>query len=961
MSQSFNIIPGNASHSKAASQLIYESSHALFDFMFSDQVVAETVIGKLYQKKYGHFSYQFSSLAVNNDHVVGMVLGYDLRQLSKQDLLGSVSLFLNSPVSCWAHLMTSVRHCVDNYVPKPSKGAYYINNIAVAKSHQRSGLGQALLSDTLRRAKDQGYASVELDVSINNENAIKFYEKNNFVAVSQSGNAESIQRYGLPSLVRMIHQFDNVQGVASLKNTKANPLLVTDVTGLYPVKVDAVFVPSEIDQLQRFVQSTTAPISIGGGRFSMGGQVAEEGSLHVDLRGLNKIVHFDSEQQIIRVQGGIRWRDIQTYIDGYGLAIKIMQTYSDFTVGGSISVNCHGRYIGLGPLSLSIRSLQVMLHNGELVETSANIQSDLFYSVVGGYGAVGIITEAEFDLVENTRVERVREKLSIQDYLKYFKANVRDDKDAVFHNADLYPPFYQKASVVTWSNTDKPVTTKERLNPGRRLYLAENYFMWAITETPFGKWRREYIIDPLIYLKKKVHWRNYEAGYNVNELEPLLRDERTYVLQEYFVPINEFLPFTEKMTEILCRHGVNVVNISVRHAHADPGPTLSWAREEVFAFVLYYKQRTRFNAKQRVAVWTRELIDAAIDHQGSYYLPYQPHGTSTQFNRAYPNAKQLFIAKKKFDPKYRFRNCLWDRYFDDGTLSNAAIDDKKAIASSEFLSVYKNTEMRDEFYRFLQNVYRLYPEDRFHALIMQICEKYEDDVQIYQALQEKLPSIKPALSDLFYALPSLKKQKHIIAEQTAKLLSNKSINGYLEIGSTGRYVRSLRKSLDLSGPVYLSNETTPDYTPAEIAERGQLTFVGEFFHLNDYAPISENVIKDQSVDLVTCYIGLHHCPPALLDAYVKSIHRILRKGGVFILRDHDARTEEMKTFVSLVHTVFNAGLGVDWEDNQNEKRFFNSVNHWVDCLVERGFLDTGARALQDHDPSLNTLMGFTKL
>ena len=29
------------------------------------------------------------------------------------------------------------------------------------------------------------------------------------------------------------------------------------------------------------------------------------------------------------------------------LAVKVMQTYADFTIGGSISVNCNGRYIGL--------------------------------------------------------------------------------------------------------------------------------------------------------------------------------------------------------------------------------------------------------------------------------------------------------------------------------------------------------------------------------------------------------------------------------------------------------------------------------------------------------------------------------------------------------------------------------------------------------------------------------------
>ena len=61
----------------------------------------------------------------------------------------------------------------------------------------------------------------------------------------------------------------------------------------------------------------------------------------------------------IRVQAGIRWCDIQRFIDPHDLAIRIMQTYANFTVGGSLSVNSHGRYMGQGPLILSVRAISL--------------------------------------------------------------------------------------------------------------------------------------------------------------------------------------------------------------------------------------------------------------------------------------------------------------------------------------------------------------------------------------------------------------------------------------------------------------------------------------------------------------------------------------------------------------------------------------------------------------------------
>jgi hypothetical protein len=194
-------------------------------------------------------------------------------------------------------------------------------------------------------------------------------------------------------------------------------------------------------------------------------------------------------------------------------------------------------------------------------------------------------------------------------------------------------------------------------------YPIERYFIGAFSKSNFGKWRRQYIIDPIVFASKKIHWRNYEAGYDVLELEPRSRAESTYVLQEYFVPVQQFDVFAAQMAEIFTRHQVNVINVSVRHAKADSGSLLAWAREEVFAFVVWYKQGTGAADRSKVGVWTRELIEAALLVGGAYYLPYQPHATATQFHRAYPQAYILFDKKKKLDPDNKFRNVLWDTYY----------------------------------------------------------------------------------------------------------------------------------------------------------------------------------------------------------------------------------------------------------------------------------------------------------
>lgn len=467
-------------------------------------------------------------------------------------------------------------------------------------------------------------------------------------------------RYGMPPDAAPDY-FKNPDA-SPIPHLKTDERIVDDVTQLNPIIVDSVKVPTTVQELQEIIGTADRPVSIGGGRFSMGGQTASPHSIHIDMRRLNSVLEFSATGKTIKVQAGIRWCDIQQLADKHNLSVKIMQTYANFTVGGALSVNCHGRYMGLGSVILSVRSLDVVMADGRLVHTSPTVQPELFYACVGCYNAVAVIAQVELELADNVAVKRTHKKMPRSEYRNYFRQVSKDTK-VVFHNGDIYPPLYKNVRAVSWTETTEKPTVKTRLMPLAAAYPMERYFIDAFAKNAFGKWRREHIIDRILYAFKKIHWRNYEAGYDVMELEPKSRKQSTYVLQEYFIPVDKFDAFAVLMSEIFIRHNVNVINVSIRHARQDSGSLLAWAREEVFAFVVWYKQGTTEADKGKVGVWTRELIDAAIAMNGAYYLPYQPHATSEQFHKAYPHAQQLFDLKKQLDPDFKFRNVIWDTYY----------------------------------------------------------------------------------------------------------------------------------------------------------------------------------------------------------------------------------------------------------------------------------------------------------
>ena len=441
------------------------------------------------------------------------------------------------------------------------------------------------------------------------------------------------------------------------------PTTIYDVTQLNPITVSEVLVPTTTRDIVDAVSRHSGPISIGGSRHSMGGQTATPGGLQIDMRHFDRILAFDSVRRTITVQTGIRWRQIQERIDSANLSVKIMQSFANFTVGGSLSVNAHGRYVGFGPLVSSVRSIKIVLADGDVVEASRDVRPEVFDGAIGGYGALGVITEATLDLVENVRVKRHQVTMPIREYRKYFLSHVRDSDAVIFHNADIYPDDYKTVRAESYIRTSDPVTVAERLVPLGQSYAFNRAAIWILSDWPFGQELRRVLVDPWRFRGPQVAWRNYIASPDAKELEPASRRDATYVLEEYFVPNERFDEFVPAMRAIFRRHRVNVLNVSIRHARPDKETLLSWAPREVFAFVVYYKQKTDAASQREVGTWTRELVDAALRVGGSYYLPYQLHATRSQFLRAYPRAPEFFGLKKRLDPANKFRNMLWDKYY----------------------------------------------------------------------------------------------------------------------------------------------------------------------------------------------------------------------------------------------------------------------------------------------------------
>ncbi len=339
-----------------------------------------------------------------------------------------------------------------------------------------------------------------------------------------------------------------------------------------------------------------------------------------------------------------------------------MQSYNDFSVGGSLSVNVHARDRNYGSLISTVESFRLMLHDGSLVAVDRD--SELFSAVIGGYGLLGIIVDATFTLTDNVKLERSIKAVSADEYPYLFRTLQRDSS-VVFQNADLFPPNFDKAHSITWRKTRARLTTTDRLQSSEVTVSPNKAFEKVLQRVPALRKVRT-TVESVKSFKSSVVWRNYEMSYSVNQLAIQSHYPTTMTLQEYFVPVERYHEALNALRKVFKNYSVNVLNLSVRYVPKDTESVLSYAPEDSYAFVLYICISNSNQGKKDLSRWTQVLIDKILGLGGTYYLPYVMCATKKQFKHAYPRYEELVELKSKYDPDAKFRNMLWKSYFERG-------------------------------------------------------------------------------------------------------------------------------------------------------------------------------------------------------------------------------------------------------------------------------------------------------
>jgi hypothetical protein len=154
--------------------------------------------------------------------------------------------------------------------------------------------------------------------------------------------------------------------------------------------------------------------------------------------------------------------------------------------------------------------------------------------------------------------------------------------------------------------------------------------------------------------------RNEPMHDSVRYLQNDLKHD-TDILQEYFIPRDQFVPFVDGLREIVRASRTRLLNASVRVVHREEN-FLTYAPDDRFAIVLYVNQPTTPDGNEEMAKLTRDVVDLTLKVKGTFFLPYQLHYTPEQLRQGYPRIGDFFAAKRRYDPQMLLTNTFYERF-----------------------------------------------------------------------------------------------------------------------------------------------------------------------------------------------------------------------------------------------------------------------------------------------------------
>ena len=213
--------------------------------------------------------------------------------------------------------------------------------------------------------------------------------------------------------------------------------------------------PADLEALKTLVKTARTPVRVVGAGHSFTPVAATDGTL-LKLDAMGLVHSVDRGKKTAWVNAGARLKDLSPALEAHGLAFRNLGDINVQSLAGAISTATHGTGETLSCLSAEILAFKVLTAAGELVTVSRNENRDIFEACRVSLGAIGILVEAEVQLVDAYRLHRKTWAEPLADILSHAKSRWQDTRNYEF----FYVPFSGYGISISHEMTDAPATVR---------------------------------------------------------------------------------------------------------------------------------------------------------------------------------------------------------------------------------------------------------------------------------------------------------------------------------------------------------------------------------------------------------------------------------------------------------------------------------------------------------------------
>ncbi|WPG98781.1 putative d-arabinono-1,4-lactone oxidase [Acrodontium crateriforme] len=261
----------------------------------------------------------------------------------------------------------------------------------------------------------------------------------------------------------------------------------------------------------------------------------------VNLDDFSRVVKVDKQKKTLLVQAGIRIRQLNKEANENGLTIPNLGSIDEQSIAGAISTATHGSSLKHGLLSDNVRSLQIVLSNGRAVRCSNEQNQDLFRAGLISLGALGIITEIEYQMTEACNIEWTQTLLPLSDVLNRWETTLWTERE---FTRVWWMPYMKRAIVWSAEKTPKPLCPpKYSFYGGPVGFHTYHTLLWVSNYVPWILPSVEWFVFGMQY--------GFKTGKSTTGVEPLQHGLLMNCLYSQFV--NEWALPLEKGPEAIGR------------------------------------------------------------------------------------------------------------------------------------------------------------------------------------------------------------------------------------------------------------------------------------------------------------------------------------------------------------------------------------------------------------------------